>query len=144
MEDIEPRNHERDFSSNLPYAPPYKLARKMKEVEDKSSIEYQKLTWDALKKSINGVVNKVNAANIKNIIPEFFSENLIGGRGLFCRSIMKSQMASPKFTDVIAALVAVVNTKFPKVGQILLRRVVLKLKIAFKRNDKFPAISARF
>ncbi|KAL6200926.1 hypothetical protein ACLB2K_024641 [Fragaria x ananassa] len=132
----EPRNHERDCSSNLPYVPPYKLARKMKEVEDKSSIEYQKLTWDALKKSINGVVNKVNAANIKNIIPEIFSENLIRGRGLFCRSIMKSQMASPKFTDVIAALVAVVNTKFPKVGQILLRRVVLKLKIAFKRNDK--------
>ncbi|XP_004295295.1 PREDICTED: pre-mRNA-splicing factor CWC22 homolog [Fragaria vesca subsp. vesca] len=138
----EPRNHERDFSSNLPYVPPYKLARKMKEVEDKSSIEYQKLTWDALKKSINGVVNKVNAANIKNIIPEIFSENLIRGRGLFCRSIMKSQMASPNFTDVIAALVAVVNTKFPEVGQILLRRVVLKLKIAFKRNDKPQLLAA--
>jgi pre-mRNA-splicing factor CWC22 len=118
------------------YIPPYKLARMMKEVEDKSSVEYQRLTWDALRKSINGLVNKVNAANIKNIIPEIFAENLIRGRGLFCRSCMKSQMASPGFTDVFAGLVAVVNTKFPEVGELLLRRIVLQLKRAFKRNDK--------
>ena len=118
------------------YIPPFKLARMMKEVEDKSSLEYQRLTWDALRKSINGLVNKVNAANIKNIIPELFSENLIRGRGLFCRSCMKSQMASPGFTHVFAALVAVVNTKFPEVGDLLLRRIVLQLKRAYKRNDK--------
>jgi pre-mRNA-splicing factor CWC22 len=118
------------------YIPPFKLARMMKEVEDKSSIEYQRLTWDALRKSINGLVNKVNAANIKNIIPELFSENLIRGRGLFCRSCMKSQMSSPGFTDVFAALVAVVNTKFPEVGDLLLRRIILQLKRAYKRNDK--------
>ena len=49
---------------------------------------------------------------------------------------MKSQMASPGFTDVFAALVAVVNTKFPEVGDLLLRRIVLQLKRAYKRNDK--------
>ncbi|XP_004295206.1 PREDICTED: pre-mRNA-splicing factor CWC22 homolog [Fragaria vesca subsp. vesca] len=124
------------------YIPPYKLARMMKEVEDKSSVEYQRLTWDALRKSINGLVNKVNAANIKNIIPEIFAENLIRGRGLFCRSCMKSQMASPGFTDVFAAFVAVVNTKFPEVGELLLRRIVLQLKRAFKRNDKPQLLAA--
>ena len=118
------------------YIPPFKLARMMKEVQDKSSVEYQRLTWDALRKSINGLVNKVNATNIKNIIPELFGENLIRGRGLFCRSCMKSQMASPGFTDVFAALVAVVNTKFPEVGELLLRRIVLQFKRAYKRNDK--------
>ncbi|KAG6744280.1 hypothetical protein POTOM_052996 [Populus tomentosa] len=124
------------------YIPPFRLARMMKEVEDKSSIEYQRLTWDALRKSINGLVNKVNASNIKNIIPELFSENLIRGRGLFCRSCMKSQMASSRFTDVFAALVAVVNTKFPEVGDLLLRRIVLQLKRAFKRNDKPQLLAA--
>ncbi|PRQ35188.1 putative initiation factor eIF-4 gamma, MA3 [Rosa chinensis] len=124
------------------YIPPYKLARMMKEVEDKSSVEYQRLTWDALRKSINGLVNKVNAANIKNIIPEIFAENLIRGRGLFCRSCMKSQMASPGFTDIFAGLVAVVNTKFPEVGELLLRRIVLQLKRAFKRNDKPQLLAA--
>ncbi|XP_039066790.1 pre-mRNA-splicing factor CWC22 homolog [Hibiscus syriacus] len=118
------------------YIPPFKLARMLKETQDKSSVEYQRLTWDALKKSINGLVNKVNATNIKNIVPELFAENLIRGRGLLCRSCMKSQMASPGFTDVFAALVAVVNTKFPEVGDLLLRRIVLQLKRAYKRNDK--------
>ncbi|XP_058766710.1 uncharacterized protein LOC131640314 [Vicia villosa] len=124
------------------YIPPFKLARMMKEVDDKSSPEYQRLTWDALRKSINGLVNKVNAANIKNIIPELFAENLIRGRGLFCRSCMKSQMASPGFTDVFSALVAVVNTKFPEVGDLLLRRIVLQLKRAYKRNDKPQLLAA--
>nr|GEW00564.1 pre-mRNA-splicing factor CWC22 homolog [Tanacetum cinerariifolium] len=41
------------------YIPPFKLARMMSEVQDKSSLEYQRMTWDALKKSINGLVNKV-------------------------------------------------------------------------------------
>ncbi|KAL6966411.1 hypothetical protein U1Q18_032190 [Sarracenia purpurea var. burkii] len=124
------------------YIPPFKLARMMKEVEDKESVEYQRLTWDALRKSINGLVNKVNATNIKNIIPELFAENLIRGRGLFCRSCMKSQMASPGFTDVFAALVAVVNTKFPEVGDLLLRRIILQLKRAYKRNDKPQLLAA--
>ncbi|XP_062083984.1 uncharacterized protein LOC133790388 [Humulus lupulus] len=124
------------------YIPPFKLARMLKEVDDKCSVEYQRLTWDALRKSINGLVNKVNSTNIKNIIPELFSENLIRGRGLFCRSCMKSQMASPGFTDVFAALVAVVNTKFRVVGDLLLRRIVLQLKRAYKRNDKPQLLAA--
>ncbi|KAL1205587.1 hypothetical protein V5N11_001299 [Cardamine amara subsp. amara] len=124
------------------YIPPFKLARMMKEVEDKSSVEYQRLTWDALRKSINGLVNKVNASNIKNIIPELFAENLIRGRGLFCRSCMKSQMASPGFTDVFAALVAVINAKFPEVAELLLKRVILQLKRAYKRNDKPQLLAA--
>ena len=45
------------------YIPPFKLARMMKDIEDKSSVEYQRMTWDALRKSINGLVNKVNATN---------------------------------------------------------------------------------
>ncbi|GAB2211341.1 hypothetical protein Droror1_Dr00024649 [Drosera rotundifolia] len=124
------------------YIPPFKLARMMRDVEDKGSLEYQRLTWDALRKSINGLVNKVNASNIKNIIPELLGENLIRGRGLFCRSCMKSQMASPGFTDVFAALVAVVNTKFPEIGELLLRRIILQFKRAWKRNDKPQLLAA--
>ncbi|XP_075524176.1 LOW QUALITY PROTEIN: uncharacterized protein LOC142556595 [Primulina tabacum] len=134
-----PREEE---SSGGVYIPPFKLGRMMKDIHDKSSIEYQRMTWDALRKSINGLVNKVNATNLKNIIPEFFAENLIRGRGLFCRSCMKSQMASPGFTDVFAGLVAVVDTKFPEVGDLLLRRIVLQLQRAVKRNDKPQLLAA--
>jgi hypothetical protein len=41
------------------YIPPFKLARMMAEVADKASPEAQRMTWDALRKSLNGLVNKV-------------------------------------------------------------------------------------
>lgn len=105
-------------------------------------IEYQRAEWEALRKSINGLLNKVNAANIKNIIPELFSENLIRGRGLLCRACIRSQMASPRFTDVFAALASVVNTKFPDIGRLLVGRIVLVLRRAYKRNDKPQLVAA--
>lgn len=90
------------------YLPPHKLKELQKSMsKDKKDASVQRMHWDALKKSINGLINKVNTANIKNIIPEIFSENLVRGRGLVCRSIMKAQMASPNFTHVYAALIAV-------------------------------------
>jgi pre-mRNA-splicing factor CWC22 len=108
----------------------------MRNVADKTSEEYQRLTWDALRKSINGLVNKVNTKNIKDILPEIFSENLVRGKGLFCRSLMKSQMASPAFSHVYASLVAVINTKLPDIGELLLKRILLQFKRAYRRNDK--------
>lgn len=50
---------------------------------DPGSKEFQRMSWDALKKSITGLVNKVAAENIKHIVPELFGgANLIRGRGL--------------------------------------------------------------
>lgn len=121
----------------------------MAQAADKEGPQYQRMTWDALRKSINGLVNKVrekalqhrpapvdvfrvlprgsnatpiaalrprfapaadhsrpacaalrplfqvNISNVKNIVPEIFAENLVRGRGLFARSIMKSQARLP-------------------------------------------------
>lgn len=103
---------------------------------DKSSPEYQRLSWDALRKSITGIVNRVNITNIKEIIPELFMENLIRGRGLFARSIMKAQAASLPFTPVFAALVAIINTKLPQVGELVLTRLISQFRRSFKSNDK--------
>jgi pre-mRNA-splicing factor CWC22 len=44
--------------------PSFKLAQMMAQADDKSSVEYQRLTWDALRKSINGLVNKVSAVHV--------------------------------------------------------------------------------
>lgn len=44
------------------------------------SVEYQRMSWEALKKSINGLVNKVAVSNIKDIIFEILEENIIRGR----------------------------------------------------------------
>ncbi|KAJ9634289.1 pre-mRNA-splicing factor cwc22 [Knufia peltigerae] len=124
------------------YIPPARLRALQAEITDKSSKEYQRMAWEALKKSINGLINKVNVSNIKHIVPELFGENLVRGRGLFCRSIMKAQAASLPFTPIYAAMAAIVNTKLPQVGELLLNRLVVQFRKAFKRNDKAVCISS--
>lgn len=124
------------------YIPPARLRALQAQITDKTSKEYQRMAWEALKKSINGLINKVNTANIKFIVPELFGENLIRGRGLFCRSIMKAQAASLPFTPIYAAMAAIVNTKLPQVGELLIRRLVLQFRKGFKRNDKAVCLSS--
>lgn len=124
------------------YIPPARLRALQSQITDKSSKEYQRMAWEALKKSINGLINKVNVSNIKHIVPELFGENLVRGRGLFCRSIMKAQAASLPFTPIYAAMAAIVNTKLPQVGELLLKRLITQFKKGFKRNDKAVCLSA--
>ena len=49
-------------------------------ITDKSSAPYQRLAWEALKKSINGLINKVNVSNIVSIVKELMAENIVRGR----------------------------------------------------------------
>ncbi|KAI9905013.1 hypothetical protein N3K66_001542 [Trichothecium roseum] len=124
------------------YIPPARLRALQAQITDKTSKEYQRMAWEALKKSINGLINKVNTANIKYIVPELFGENLVRGRGLFCRSIMKAQAASLPFTPIYAAMAAIVNTKLPQVGELLIKRLVMQFRKGFKRNDKAVCLSS--
>ncbi len=41
------------------YIPPARLRMMQESITDKSSNAYQRLTWEALKKSIHGLINKV-------------------------------------------------------------------------------------
>eukprot|EP01084_Bolivina_argentea_P204136 348564_1 len=119
------------------YIPPFKMRRlEAKLSADKKSEAYQRLQWEALRKSINGPINKVNKFNITEIVVELFQENIIRGRGLFCRSIQKSQLSSPSFTNVYCALICIINTKIPEIGDLLCRRVISQFQRSYKRNDK--------
>ena len=88
---------------------------------------------------INGLINKVNIANIKHIIPDLFRQNLVRGKGLFARALMKAQMASPGFSHIYCALLAVVNTKMPENGELVVKRVIMQFRRSYKRNDKVVA-----
>ncbi|GJQ86613.1 putative pre-mRNA-splicing factor CWC22 [Trypoxylus dichotomus] len=103
------------------YIPPAKLRMMQAEITDKSSAAYQRIAWEALKKSIHGYINKINTSNIGIIARELLHENIVRGRGLLCKSLIQAQAASPTFTNVYAALVAVINSKFPNIGELLLK-----------------------
>lgn len=124
------------------YIPPARLRALQAQITDKKSKEYQRMAWEALKKSINGLINKVNVSNIKHIVPELFTENLVRGRGLFCRSIMKAAASSSAFVSIYAAMAAIINTKLPQVGELLVQRLIVQFKKAFKRNDKAVCLSS--
>jgi len=93
------------------YIPPAKLRMMQAEITDKKSLAYQRLSWEALKKSLHGLINKINISNIALIVPSLIKENIVRGRGLLSRSIIQAQAASPTFTHVYASLVAVINSK---------------------------------
>ena len=61
---------------------------------------------------------------------------------MLCQSIMTAQIASPTFTHVYAALVAIINTKFPNIGELLLKRLIVNFKRGFKRNDMTRCVSS--
>ena len=124
------------------YIPPAKLRLMQEQITDRASPAFQRLAWEALKKSINGLINKVNSPNIAIIVRELFAENIVRGRGLLCQSIMLAQTASPTFTHVYAALAAIINTKFPNIGELLLKRLIINFKRGFKRKDKLRCTSS--
>ncbi|KAL7305895.1 hypothetical protein TKK_0001901 [Trichogramma kaykai] len=124
------------------YIPPAKLRLMQAELKDKSSSAYQRIAWEALKKSIHGFINKVNTSNIGPITRDLLKENIVRGRGLLARSIIQAQAASPTFTPVYAALVAVINSKFPNIGELIVKRLAIQFKRGFKRNSKVLCISS--
>ena len=124
------------------YIPPAKLRMMQAEITDKASEAYQRISWEALKKSIHGFINKINVDNIGIVTRELLKENIVRGRGLLCRSIIQAQAASPTFTHVYAALVAIINSKFPNIGELLLQRLVITFRRGFRRNDKAICVTA--
>ena len=124
------------------YLPLAKLRMMQEQITDKSSLAYQRMSWEALKKSINGLVNKVSISNVSLIVQELLQENIVRGRGLLCRSVLQAQSASPIFTHVYAALVAIINSKFPQIGDLILKRLILNFRKGYRRDDKQLCLTA--
>ncbi|KAG5437092.1 hypothetical protein PCANB_001213 [Pneumocystis canis] len=93
------------------YVPPARLKALQAHITDKESKEYQRMYWEALKKSINGLINKAQAVSLP-------------------------------FTPIYSALTAVINTKLPSIGELLLTRLIVQFRKAYKRNDKFFCLSS--
>lgn len=72
---------------------------------------------------------------------ELFNENLLRGKGLLARAVMKAQMASPNFTHVYVALIAVINTKLPEVVKLIVNRVLIQFQKAYQRNNKIVCMA---
>lgn len=54
---------------------------------------------------------------------------------------MRAQASSLPFTPIFAALIAIINTKLPRLGALLLSRLILGFRRAYRRNDKVTCIA---
>ena len=61
---------------------------------------------------------------------------------MLSRSVLQAQSASPIFTHVYAALVAIINSKFPQIGELILKRLILNFRKGYRRNDKQLCLTA--
>ncbi|CAF2739363.1 unnamed protein product [Rotaria sp. Silwood2] len=67
---------------------------------------------------------------------ELCQYNIVRGRGLFARGIIEAQIASPFYTPVYAALVSVINSKIPQIGDLVVKRLISLFHQSYQRNDK--------
>ena len=97
----------------------------------------QRRAWEDLRRLINGTINRLSPATIKDLIHSLFSgANLVRGRGLLASSVVRASSASPRHAPAYAALMAVVSSKLPECGELLLARAILAFRRGYKRRDR--------
>ncbi|GER49843.1 pre-mRNA-splicing factor cwc22 [Striga asiatica] len=107
--------------------------------------EYQRLHWLSTTSKIIDLVRKLDSDNIRRVAEEIMSHDVVWCRGPFCEAVMLAQSVSPDLSTLYAALVAAVNSRFPDVGLLLVKRVVLQLRTTYNsRNRKKMLVASRF
>lgn len=122
------------------YVPPAKRIKSEK--FDIGSEDHQRSLWAENKKKITGLINKANITNVTVIIKELFKCNLIRYKGLFATALLKAQETSPGFTNVYAAILAVVNSRIRTIGSLVVNRLILQYRISFMSNNKLKCLSS--
>jgi pre-mRNA-splicing factor CWC22 len=125
------------------YIPPAKRRALEKEAAreendtSSSSVEVQKRTWDEQKRVIHGTINRLNAATIKPLIHDLFDTvNCVRMRGVLAKSLLTAAVSSVHYSAVYAAVTAVLNTKLPEIGELVVKRAVLAFRRHYKRKEK--------
>lgn len=98
-----------------------------------------------MKKSINGVVNRLNADNVSYCAKALLRVNLVRARGVLVKTLLRSQLASPDLSSVFACLVAVIGSRLPQVTELLVARLIAQWRAAYANQDRVLCFAtARF
>jgi pre-mRNA-splicing factor CWC22 len=78
----------------------------------------------------------VNTSNLRTIVRKLFEVNIIRGRCLLGHAIIRAQIESPFNTSVYAALVSFINSKFPEIGEIIIKILISSFRENYLKNNK--------
>lgn len=102
----------------------------------------QKRTWDEQQRVIHGTINRLNSSTIKPLIHDLFEKvNLVRLRGVLARSVLLAAVSSIKYSPVYAALIAVLNTKLPEIGELIVHRCVLLFRKYYRQRNKLSCVA---
>ncbi len=133
------------------YIPPFRRRQLEKEGQNTQSktedetvqpvsvppMHVQRQKWEDLKKSVNGTINRLNTRTIKDLIHALFKNaNLLRGKGLLAKAILRAATTSPGYCPVYASLIAVINTKLPEIGELIVVRAILMFRRSYARQDR--------
>ncbi|KAG7662284.1 CWC22 [[Candida] subhashii] len=99
-------------------------------------LQKQKQQWKQLKRTIEKSITNLDTNNIKSTVIELFKCNLIRGKGLFVRCLMKWQLIDYRYAAMFSCLVAVINSKIPEIGELLCKRLVIQFKKNYIKNHR--------
>jgi pre-mRNA-splicing factor CWC22 len=127
------------------YMPPAKR-KQLLEAQQEAILEdtnlLQRQTWQDQKRAVHGTVNRLNESTIKPLIHELFLKvNLLRLRGVLTRSLLQAAVSSPRYSQVYAALVAVLNTKLPEVGELVVKRAILAFRRHYRLKEKAQCLA---
>jgi len=130
------------------YMPPAKRRQLMEAAaaaqaeETVDTSQKQRDTWQEERRIVHGTINRLNTSTIKPLIHDLFSKvNLIRLRGVLTKSILQAAVSSPRYSNVYAALVAVINTKLPEVGELVVKRSILAFRRHYRRKEKASCLA---
>ena len=103
----------------------------------KRSVLEQRKSWEEEKRVVHGTINRLNEETIKPLIHDLFDKvNLIRLRGVLAKSILQAAISSPRYSNVYAALLSVINSKLPEVGELVVQRAILAFRRHYRRREK--------
>ncbi|CCW69934.1 unnamed protein product [Phytomonas sp. Hart1] len=120
------------------YVPPHRKTddqSKAEELTDMTSEAYQQAAWQALRRTLTGIINRLSGENLADSATQLFRENLIRGRGLFARCLFRAQQADPELTLLLSSLASRINKEFPHVVFLLCKRLVAQWRRTYLRKD---------
>jgi len=119
------------------YIPPAKRRRMIESSQVIDPVQSQRRSWYDQKRIIHGTINRLNTTTIKPLIGDLFEKvNLLRMRGILAKNLLQATVTSPRYADVYAALVAVVNSKLPELGELVLNRAILAFRRHYRRREK--------
>ena len=127
------------------YMPPAKRRQLMEAQEGETTVDTsqrQRDTWQEERRIVHGTINRLNTSTIKPLIHDLFSKvNLIRLRGVLAKSILQAAVSSPRYSNVYAALIAVINSKLPEVGELVVKRSILAFRRHYRRKEKASCLA---